>query len=546
LCAGCAALLQSLHTLRVPELFGLDHGTPELERAAQELLQEARLLWVLRHPNIVRLHGVTMHPKDGHVEWIVTEFADGGSLESWLGARGRMTLEELLDLMRSIMRALVYLHRRTPLVIHRDIKPANVLVFTTPDGTIVWKLGDVGLAKVLQSTVHARTSAGTAMYAAPDVYTGPYDCTVDVFSTGIMAAELVVRYVDIPGFVRVADNVYTLPEHRPALVKDACARLDTVSPALSAVVRHCCAMSPAHRMSSDAARRALTGDVSGRSTDTAGWGAHRLVAAAQVANEVVAGVNGVVAFTFVRKMVARAKALSDSGLTSFLSAHPAVDLVQFESKWVPKSPSVIFADAELTLVGRVVLGLPVGPFTDSRQTLVDMVQGQLDSAPDLVAAIQQQPAVSIVSLRAAFQRSGGTIATITDKEARDAGAAAVEAMHRYSNAATAVSSVGQPLCAALALLTGVLSLHTPWSDLRRSSAVLLEVAARESLVRVAAPVRPAEGDDAQLARLVACCSAFFVAVDGADAAAARTAERRIALLAELERDLRALGRAERA
>ena len=156
------------------------------------------------------------------------------------------------------------------------------------------------------------------------------------------------------------------------------------------------------------------------------------------------------------------------------------------------------------------------------------------------------PAVSIVSLRAAFQRSGGTIATITDKEARDAGAAAVEAMHRYSNAATAVSSVGQPLCAALALLTGVLSLHTPWSDLRRSSAVLLEVAARESLVRVAAPVGPAEGDDAQLARLVACCSAFFVAVDGADAAAARTAERRIALLAELERDLRALGRAERA
>ncbi len=60
-----------------------------------------------------------------------------------------MTLEELLDLLRSVMRALVYLHSRTPSVLHRDIKPANVLVFTSPDGGIVWKLGDVGIAKVL-------------------------------------------------------------------------------------------------------------------------------------------------------------------------------------------------------------------------------------------------------------------------------------------------------------------------------------------------------------------------------------------------------------
>jgi hypothetical protein len=257
-------LLQSLHMLLVPELYGLTRGTPDFEAATQELLAEARLLHSLHHPNIVLFHGVAMHPEHGHVQWLVTELADGGSLEAWVSARDRLTLEELLDLLRSVMRALVYLHSRAPgpAVIHRDVKPANVLVFTSLGG-IVWKLGDVGIAKVLQSTQRARTGAGTALYAAPDVHLGPYDGKVDVFSTGIMAAELVVRYMDIAGFERSPPSKYRYPEHRPALVDDACARLDTVSPALSSVLRRCCAMMAADRMRSDVALRALNEIVVG-------------------------------------------------------------------------------------------------------------------------------------------------------------------------------------------------------------------------------------------------------------------------------------------
>ncbi len=123
------------------------HRCSEFERVAKELLAEATLLHSLRHENIVQLRGVTMHPEHGHVQWLVTELADGGSLEAWVAARGRITLQELpvWDLLRGVMRALVYLHSRTPAVIHRDIKATNVLVFTSADGTIVWKLGDVGV-----------------------------------------------------------------------------------------------------------------------------------------------------------------------------------------------------------------------------------------------------------------------------------------------------------------------------------------------------------------------------------------------------------------
>jgi serine/threonine protein kinase len=48
----------------------------------------------------------------------------------------------------------------------------------------VWKLGDVGVAKVLQSTQHARTGAGTLLYTAPDVHMGPYNGKVDVNGNG--------------------------------------------------------------------------------------------------------------------------------------------------------------------------------------------------------------------------------------------------------------------------------------------------------------------------------------------------------------------------
>jgi WNK lysine deficient protein kinase len=235
-CSLTALSTLSLHMLCKSEIYDLRHGTADFHRAAQELLQEARLLQSLRHDNIVTLRGVTMHPEHGHVQWLVTERASGDSLEAWLSARGVLTLEELLDLLRSVMRALVYLHSRTPSVLHRDVKPANVLVFETFGGGIVWKLGDVGIAKVLQSTARARTQAGTPMYTAADVLLGPYDGRVDVFSTGIMAAELVVRHMGIGGFDRVPASTYRDTQHRAAMVDDACRRLERVCPAMAAVV----------------------------------------------------------------------------------------------------------------------------------------------------------------------------------------------------------------------------------------------------------------------------------------------------------------------
>ncbi len=128
-----SSCLQALHMLCDPEL---RRNTPEFDAVAQEVLRQARLWQSLSHPNIVQLRGVTMHAEHGHVQWLVTERASGGSLEAWLAARGHLTLQELLELLRGVMAALAYLHSRVPAVVRHGVTPSTVLAFTSADGTM--------------------------------------------------------------------------------------------------------------------------------------------------------------------------------------------------------------------------------------------------------------------------------------------------------------------------------------------------------------------------------------------------------------------------
>jgi serine/threonine protein kinase len=207
--------------LSEPESCGLRRGTPEFDAVAAAVADAAVLQQSLVHESIAVLRGVTVHPVHKHVQWVVTEHANGGSLDAWLAARGRVTLEELVDLLRSVMAAVAYLHSRTPAV-HCDVTPANVLVYTSPCGGIVWKLGTVG-------------TAAAAATAATDAADGGA-----VTSAGVMAAELVLRHMDIAGFERVGDSARGCVERRSAVVDEACARLRGVCPALASVLRDCC------------------------------------------------------------------------------------------------------------------------------------------------------------------------------------------------------------------------------------------------------------------------------------------------------------------
>lgn len=68
-------------------------------------------------------------------------------------------------------------------IIHRDIKPANI--FVAPSGD--YKLGDFGIAKIVETTQTFLSRKGTYTYMAPEVYRGEsYDETADIYSLGMV------------------------------------------------------------------------------------------------------------------------------------------------------------------------------------------------------------------------------------------------------------------------------------------------------------------------------------------------------------------------
>lgn len=106
---------------------------------------EARILEVLNHPNIIRFKDVF---KDKKLNLnVVMEYADDGELAQKIlvckKTRNYMDEEVILDYFTQICLALKHCHDRK--IMHRDLKPNNV--FLTRRGVV--KLGDFGISRVL-------------------------------------------------------------------------------------------------------------------------------------------------------------------------------------------------------------------------------------------------------------------------------------------------------------------------------------------------------------------------------------------------------------
>ncbi|CAG7828826.1 unnamed protein product, partial [Allacma fusca] len=84
--------------------------------------QEAKLFWLMKHPNIVALRGVCL--KEPNL-CLVMEYAQGGSLYRVLSGR-KIRPDVLIEWAIQIARGMHYLHCEAPIsLIHRDLKSSN-------------------------------------------------------------------------------------------------------------------------------------------------------------------------------------------------------------------------------------------------------------------------------------------------------------------------------------------------------------------------------------------------------------------------------------
>jgi eukaryotic-like serine/threonine-protein kinase len=101
------------------------------------LRREARVMARLSDPNVLAVHGVGTH--EGRM-FIAMEFAEGGTLKTWLEARAR-PWRETVAMLAAAGRGLAAAHRVG--VVHRDFKPDNVLIGADDEP----RVADFGLAR---------------------------------------------------------------------------------------------------------------------------------------------------------------------------------------------------------------------------------------------------------------------------------------------------------------------------------------------------------------------------------------------------------------
>ena len=157
--------------------------TAQVPLAAQ-LLEEARILARVRHPNVVGVFGAAVHRERAGF-WM--EFVAGDTLEDRLVNDGPLGPDEAAAVGRQVCRALAAVHNAG--LIHRDVKARNIM--RERGGRIV--LMDFGAGiPIEQPADGAGARVGTPMYLAPETLAGaPATVQSDVYAVGVLLYRLV-------------------------------------------------------------------------------------------------------------------------------------------------------------------------------------------------------------------------------------------------------------------------------------------------------------------------------------------------------------------
>ncbi|MGE0546115.1 MAG: protein kinase [Kofleriaceae bacterium] len=160
-------------------------------------LDEGRIVSLLRHPNIVRMHDFGFH---GEAPYLAMEYLHGVDLRAIMRdgktRRRLLPLPYTLAIISAACSGLHFAHDATSLeghpmeIVHRDVSPQNIVV--TFDGTV--KLIDFGIAKSRNRLHESRAGGlkGKVPYMAPEQIRGTAtDRRTDIYALGVVLYELV-------------------------------------------------------------------------------------------------------------------------------------------------------------------------------------------------------------------------------------------------------------------------------------------------------------------------------------------------------------------
>lgn len=170
----------------------LVHPGGDEQAIGDRFRREAEIAARLSHRNLVRVFDY-VHESDGQSA-LVMEHLRGETLEQLLARLGPLSTEAALAIAVPILRGLDHAHARD--VIHRDLKPANIFLSVEPDGVVIPKVLDFGIAKATDEGAILLTQdghiLGTPAYMSPEQVRGEtLSAASDVFSVGALLYEMI-------------------------------------------------------------------------------------------------------------------------------------------------------------------------------------------------------------------------------------------------------------------------------------------------------------------------------------------------------------------
>ncbi|KAI0970439.1 serine/threonine-protein kinase [Xylaria arbuscula] len=153
--------------------------------AETHVSEEIEIHCNVRHSGLIGFYG-WFHDEENIV--LILEYASGGDLFNIFEREVLFEEPQAAKYIAQVATALLYLHRKN--IMHRDLKIENILV--GPYGEL--KLADFGFST--HCPENSRTTVcGTLDYMAPEMIHSPgeaYDNTVDLWSLGVMAYEMIM------------------------------------------------------------------------------------------------------------------------------------------------------------------------------------------------------------------------------------------------------------------------------------------------------------------------------------------------------------------
>lgn len=154
------------------------------QQERDNFLQEARLLDISKHPNILSIHDLGI---DEGFPYIIAEFAPNGSLRSRIQryAPKPVPQQEALNILTQVGQALHYVHEQ--LIVHRDLKPENILFNAKNEALIA----DFGIAVFLETQKTKYVNViGSPHYMPPEQFEGFASRRSDQYALACIAYEL--------------------------------------------------------------------------------------------------------------------------------------------------------------------------------------------------------------------------------------------------------------------------------------------------------------------------------------------------------------------